>query len=52
MPEVGINRLFLLAFPSRAVKDQFFADPMYLEIRGRLFQSSVRYVAILAEYDR
>jgi uncharacterized protein (DUF1330 family) len=52
VPEQGINRLFLLTFPSRDEKDRFFADPEYVEIRARLFQASVRHAVIIAEYSR
>jgi uncharacterized protein (DUF1330 family) len=52
VPEQGINRLFLLAFPSRVERDQFFSDPAYLEIRARLFQASVSHVVVIAEYNR
>ncbi len=46
-----INRVFVLRFPDRAARDRFFADPQYLEIRGRLFAKSVAGGGALAEYD-
>ena len=35
--EVGreFNRVFVLEFPDRARKEQFFSDPQYREIRAR-----------------
>jgi uncharacterized protein (DUF1330 family) len=45
-----INRLFVLHFPDRAVKESFFADPRYVEIRGRLFNKAVEGASIIAEY--
>ena len=44
-----INRVFVIQFPDRAGRERFFSDPRYLEIRGRLFESSVRGTAILTE---
>lgn len=44
-----INRVFVLSFPDRAARDRFFADPKYLDIRGRRFEKSVHGVTILAE---
>src|SRR5512133_1599112 len=35
--EHEINRVFVLQFPDREAQERFFADPVYLEIRGRLF---------------
>jgi uncharacterized protein (DUF1330 family) len=45
------NRIFVLAFPNKAAKDSFFADPAYQEIRARHFVPSVSAFVILAEYD-
>jgi uncharacterized protein (DUF1330 family) len=45
----GINRLFVLQFPDRAGKERFFADPRYLEIRGRLFEKAVGGMTVIAE---
>lgn len=47
----AINRVFVIAFPDKAVMDAFFADPEYLEIRSRLFTKSVARLVVLAEYD-
>jgi len=45
-----INRLFVLRFPDRAAKERFFADPRYLEIRGRLFEKAVEQTTIVSEH--
>jgi len=45
-----INRVFVIRFPSRSVKEAFFADPRYLEIRRRLFDPSVKTRVSIAEY--
>jgi uncharacterized protein (DUF1330 family) len=45
-----INRLFVIQFPDRASKERFFADSRYLEIRARLFDTSVAGRATIAEY--
>ncbi|HLJ91254.1 MAG TPA: DUF1330 domain-containing protein [Candidatus Angelobacter sp.] len=52
--EVGhdLNRVFVIRFPDRAARDRFFADPQYREINARLFATSVKETAMLAEYDR
>jgi uncharacterized protein (DUF1330 family) len=47
--EHEINRVFVLQFPDRARKEQFFSNPQYLEIRTRLFEPSVGGVTILTE---
>lgn len=44
-----INRLFVLRFPDRAGKEQFFADPRYREIRARLFEKAVTGVVQIGE---
>jgi len=46
----AINRLFVLQFPDRARKEQFFTDPGYLEIRSRLFDKAVDGRTTIAEY--
>jgi uncharacterized protein (DUF1330 family) len=48
--EHDINRLFVLQFPNRAAKEQFFADPQYREIRARLYEQAVKCTTIIAEY--
>ena len=49
--EAGVNRLFVIEFPSREAKNQFFGNPQYAEIRGRLFVPSVASTSIIAEYE-
>lgn len=48
---IEINRLFVIRFPRREVKEMFFSDPRYVEIRARLFARSVAGVTIIAEYE-
>src|SRR5262245_61188482 len=45
-----INRVFVMQFPDRASKEGFFADSRYVEIRARLFDTSVEERATIAEY--
>lgn len=47
-----INRLFLISFPTRAIHDQFFLDPRYLEARRTYFERAVRGVTILAVHEQ
>jgi uncharacterized protein (DUF1330 family) len=44
-----INRVFVLRFPDRAQKEQFFSNAQYAEIRARLFEQAVDGATILAE---
>ena len=46
-----INRLFVLQFPDRARREEFFKNPEYLEIRRRLFEKAVDQMTILAERE-
>lgn len=45
-----INRLFVLRFPDKPSEERFFADPRYIEIRGRLFEPAVKAKVQIAEY--
>src|SRR4051794_7247523 len=47
----NVNRVFVIQFPDHVVKDRFFADPQYLEIRRRLFEKAVQSAAVIAEYS-
>ncbi len=47
-----ITRLFAIAFPDRAAREAFFADPDYLAAREQWFVPAVKGVTIVAEYDR
>ena len=47
--EHAINRLFIMQFPDRTSKEQFFTNPQYLEIRARLFEKAVAGATIIAE---
>ena len=44
-----INRVFILRFPDRTAKEGFFADPVYREIRARLFEKAVKTSTVVAE---
>lgn len=46
-----INRVFVIQFPDRETRDRFFADPRYLDIRGRLFEVSVNGITRIAEQE-
>jgi len=46
----GINRVFSIEFPSRAVRDQFFANTEYLAVRSEWFEPAVGRIARLAEW--
>jgi len=47
----AINRTFAIAFPSREVRERFFADPAYLAVRKEHFEASVASTTFLAAYD-
>lgn len=49
--QAAFNRLFVLAFPDRAAKETFLADPAYAEIRARHFPQCVATFVSIAEYD-
>lgn len=46
-----VTRVFSIAFPARAARDAFFADPDYLAARARHFTSSTAGYTILAEVE-
>lgn len=50
-PDTALNRSFTIVFPSRAVCDQFFADPAYLAVRREWFEPAVGRIAQLGEWD-
>jgi uncharacterized protein (DUF1330 family) len=47
-----ITRVFTIRFPSRAVREAFFADPEYLAAKETHFVSAVSGFSIMAEDDR
>ena len=47
-----LNRVFLLAFPSREAKTAFFVDPAYLAVRERHFKPAVLVATVIAEFER
>ena len=46
-----INRVFIIYFPNRQARDRFFDDEAYREIRGRLFETSVRDATTIGEWE-
>ena len=46
-----INRVFIIYFPNRQARDRFFDDEAYREIRGRLFETSVRDATIIGAWE-
>ena len=46
-----LNRIFTIGFPSRAVRDAFFADPAYLAVRAQHFEPAVSRVTRLGEWE-
>ena len=47
----AMNRVFMIAFPDRATREAFFADPGYRQARAEFFEPAVASVDYLAEYD-
>ncbi|MBA3550004.1 MAG: DUF1330 domain-containing protein [Nannocystis sp.] len=48
---MAMNRVFMMAFPDRATREAFFADPDYRRARADLFEPAVASTHFLAEYD-
>ena len=46
-----MNRVFLIRFPDRATRDQFFSSQDYLAVRDRHFGKSVQGATRLAEFE-
>jgi uncharacterized protein (DUF1330 family) len=44
-----INRVFVLEFPDRDVKDRYFANPKYVAVRKRLFEPAVQALVKISE---
>lgn len=47
-----ITRLFTMTFPSRAVRERFFADPHYQRARTEHFERAVNGYTVIAERDK
>jgi uncharacterized protein (DUF1330 family) len=47
-----INRVFTIDFPSREVMDNFFNDPVYIKIKNKYFQSSVKSVTTISLHEK
>ena len=50
--DANINRVFTIRFPSEAVKQQFFDDTEYLQVKAQYFQPSVISSTHIASYPR
>ncbi|MBL7004404.1 MAG: DUF1330 domain-containing protein [Gammaproteobacteria bacterium] len=48
----SINRVFTIDFPSKEVMEAFFADPNYLEVKEKYFNSSVKSVTIISTHEK
>jgi uncharacterized protein (DUF1330 family) len=48
----AINRVFTIYFRDRAAKDAFFADPRYLDVRAKFFETSVAGTSLVGAWDR
>ncbi len=46
-----ITRVFVIRFPDRDTRDQFFSSPAYLAVREQFFAVSVKGATRLAEYE-
>ena len=46
-----INRVFIIYFPNRQAQDRIFDDEANKEIRGRLFEPSVRDTTTIGEWE-
>ncbi len=46
-----IDRVFVIYFPDWLTQDRFFDDEAYQEIRGRLFEPSVRHATIIGAWE-
>jgi len=49
-PDAALNRVFTIEFPSRAIRDGFFADAAYRAVRSEWFEPAVGRVVTLAEW--
>lgn len=45
-----INRVFTIYFKDKEAREQFFANPKYLEIKKEFFEKSVQDTTIISEY--
>jgi len=50
--EDPINRVFTIDFPSRAMMDDFFSDPSYLEVKNKYFNHSVKSVTTISMHEK
>ena len=49
--DADINRVFTIYFGSQSLKDKFFTDPRYLEVKEKYFVGSVANTTIISAYE-
>lgn len=47
-----INRVFTIDFPSKEVMEQFFSDPVYLDVKDKYFKHSVSSVTSISMHEK
>lgn len=50
--EDSINRVFTIYFPNKKTADSFFSDSLYLKVKEKYFEKSVRSMTIIAECEK
>jgi len=50
--DTPINRVFTMYIESDEASDEFFSDEEYLKIRGKYYDESVSFLAIVSKYDK
>lgn len=45
------NRLFILSFPDEAIREQFFSDERYQQIKREHFTAAVSSFTLIAQYQ-
>ena len=47
-----INRVFTIYFPSEEIKQEFFSNQEYLEVKGKYYVNSVGDTTVISGYER
>ena len=50
--DTPINRVFTMYIDSDEASEAFFSDEEYLKIRGKYYDKSVSFLAIVSKYDK
>ena len=50
--DTPINRVFTMYIESDEASDAIFSDEEYLKIRGKYYDKSVSFLAIVSKYDK